>query len=185
MLLTLAVILLLVLPDPWNVIAAAGCVLLGLVELYAWNRTVRGRRRVVGAQALVGQTGQVRATCRPLGQVFVAGELWRAHCEVGPADPARQLKLCAEFEDGRDAVACIRGTKVQNLVGASTGAYVRLLAGCETFAGGVRAACYLWLGKVVAVLTDGAFLRDGCQALEPEDARRLCAKVPASSRARL
>ena len=94
---------------------------------------------------------------------------------IGPADPERQLKLCAEFEGERDAIACIRGTKAQNLLGASTGAYVRLVAGCETFAGAVRVACYRWLGKAVAVLTDGAFEREGCPALEPEDARRSCA----------
>ena len=93
---------------------------------------------------------------------------------IGPADPERQLKLCAEFEDAGDAVACIRGTKAQNFIGASTDAYVRLLAGCETFAGAVRVACYRWLGKAVAVLTDGVFEREGCPALEPQDARRLC-----------
>jgi hypothetical protein len=94
---------------------------------------------------------------------------------IGPADPERQLKLCAEFKGERDAIACIRGTKAQNLGGASTAAYVRLLAGCETFVGAVRVACYRWLGKAVAVLTDGAFGREGCPALEPEDARRSCA----------
>jgi hypothetical protein len=94
---------------------------------------------------------------------------------IGPADPERQLEVCAEFESERDAVACIRGTKAQNLGGASTDAYVRLLAGCKTFAGAERAACYRWLGKAVAVLTDGAFEREGCPALDSEDARRLCA----------
>jgi hypothetical protein len=93
---------------------------------------------------------------------------------IGPADPERQLELCAEFPDRRDAVACIRATKAQNLLGGSMDAYVRLLDGCEAFARGVRAACYRWLGKAVAVLTDGAFERDGCPDLDREDARRLC-----------
>ena len=79
---------------------------------------------------------------------------------IGPADPEEQLELCADLEDQRDAVACIRGTKAQNLLGASTAAYVRLLGRCELFAGATRAACYRWLGKTVAVLTDGAS-RDG------------------------
>jgi hypothetical protein len=94
---------------------------------------------------------------------------------IGPADPAVQLELCADFEEPGDAVACIRGTKVQNLLGSTTGTYVDVLAGCEAFTGVVRAACYSWLGKAVAVLTDGAFERDGCPALEHRDARRLCA----------
>jgi len=84
---------------------------------------------------------------------------------IGPPDPELQLELCAEFEDGRDAVACIRGTKAQNLLGASTEAYVRLLGGCQAFAGSVRAACYRWLGKAIAVVTDGDFARTGCPQL--------------------
>ena len=93
---------------------------------------------------------------------------------IGPADPEQQLELCAGLDDQRDAVACIRGTKAQNLLGASTAAYVRLLGRCELFDGATRAACYRWLGKAVAVLTDGAFGRTGCPVLESTDARRLC-----------
>jgi hypothetical protein len=93
---------------------------------------------------------------------------------IGPADPEQQLELCAELDDPRDAVACIRGTKAQNLLGASTSAYVRLLGRCELFAGSTKTACYRWLGKAVAVLTDGAFGRRGCPLLEPADARRSC-----------
>ena len=80
---------------------------------------------------------------------------------IGPADPEQQLELCAGLDDQRDAVACVRGTKAQNLLGASTAAYVRLLGRCELFDGATRAACYRWLGKAVAVLTDGAFGRTG------------------------
>ena len=69
---------------------------------------------------------------------------------------------------------CIRGTKAQNLLGASTAAYVRLIGRCELFAGATRTACYRWLGKAVAVLTDGAFEREGCPLLERPDARRWC-----------
>ena len=94
MLLALALILLFVLPDPWNLLAAAVCGLLFLIELYGWNRTVRHRRKVVGAQTLVGQTAEVREACRPVGQVFVAGELWRAHCEQG-ADAGTSVKVSA------------------------------------------------------------------------------------------
>ena len=51
---------------------------------------------------------------------------------------------------------------------------MRLLGGCEAFSGAVRSACYRWLGKSVAVLTDGAFEQEGCPALMPADARRWC-----------
>lgn len=94
MLIIVAVILLLVLPDPWNVIGAAVCGVAWLFELYLWNRTVRGRRRVVGAQTLIGKVGEVRQACRPVGQVFVAGELWEARCEPG-ADAGDRVKILA------------------------------------------------------------------------------------------
>jgi membrane-bound serine protease (ClpP class) len=94
MLIIVAVILLLVLPHPWNVIVAAIIAVAWLGELYLWNRTVRGRRRVVGAQTLVGMIGEVREACRPKGQVFVNGELWEARCEEG-ADPGTRVKVVA------------------------------------------------------------------------------------------
>ena len=84
-------------------------------------------------------------------------------------------RLHAVLDGARDAVACIRVTKAQNLLGASTATYVRLVAGCERFADPVRGVCYRWVGKAVAVLSDGAFEREGCPALERDDARRLCA----------
>lgn len=94
MLLIVALVVLLFLPDPWNVFLAVLFGVLGLVELYLWNRTVRSRRKVVGVHRLVGQIGKVRVTCRPVGQVFVAGELWRAHCEEG-ADAGESVRVAA------------------------------------------------------------------------------------------
>lgn len=93
---------------------------------------------------------------------------------IGPPDPAAQLELCAGLRDEADAANCVRGTKVQNLLGASTADYVALIEGCELFDRAPRAACYRWLGKTLAVVTDGEFARAGCPQLEAPDARRLC-----------
>jgi hypothetical protein len=93
---------------------------------------------------------------------------------IGPADPAAQLEICAEFGDSSDAVSCIRGTKVQNLLDRPMSTYVELIGRCDRFAGRTRAACYRWLGKTLAVLTDGAFARAGCPQLEGAKARRHC-----------
>jgi hypothetical protein len=92
---------------------------------------------------------------------------------IGPPDPALQLRLCAGLVDAADAESCIRGTKVQNLLGYPTSAFVDLIGRCESFGGPVRAACYRWLGKTLAVLTDGEFARSGCPQLTPARAR-LC-----------
>jgi membrane protein implicated in regulation of membrane protease activity len=94
MLLIVALVVLLLVPDPWNVYLAVVSLLLFFGELYLWNRTVRGRRKAVGVHRLVGQVGKVRVTCRPVGQVFVAGELWRAHCAEG-ADAGETVRVAA------------------------------------------------------------------------------------------
>jgi hypothetical protein len=90
---------------------------------------------------------------------------------IGPPDPAAQLDICARL--GRDAADCVRGTKVQNLLNA-TATYLKLIGRCERFASGARDACYRWLGKALAVLTDGAFERDGCPKLSSASGRREC-----------
>jgi hypothetical protein len=93
---------------------------------------------------------------------------------IGPPDPAQQLRICARLEAASDAASCVRGTKAQNLIGASTATYVRLIGGCRRFAAAPRPACYRWLGKALAVLTDGRFGREGCPRLTRADARREC-----------
>jgi hypothetical protein len=90
------------------------------------------------------------------------------------ARPADQLQLCAGLAAPTDAANCVRGTKVQNLLGRPTAVYVELIDRCELFAGATRGACYRWLGKTLAVLTDGEFARTGCPQLVDKDARREC-----------
>ena len=93
---------------------------------------------------------------------------------IGPADPAVQLELCAGLEEPSDAAGCIRGTKTQNLLGSPASEFVRLIGRCELFAGATRSGCYRWLGKAIAVLTDGAFEQTGCPKLAEPDAQRNC-----------
>jgi hypothetical protein len=102
---------------------------------------------------------------------------------IGPPDPALQLPLCAQLDEA-DVEPCIRGTKVQNLLSEPPEALVDLIGRCELFAGETRAACYRWLGKTIAVVTDGAFADDGCPRLEPA-AERLCRDGAASMEAAL
>jgi hypothetical protein len=93
---------------------------------------------------------------------------------IGPPDPAAQLQICAGLAAPSDAASCIRGTKVQNLLDYSMTAYIELIGRCELFAGATRVACYRWLGKTLAVITDGEFGRAGCPELGAADARRHC-----------
>jgi hypothetical protein len=99
---------------------------------------------------------------------------------IGPVEPAAQLRLCARLAAASDAVACIRGTKVQNLLERPPRELVALVDGCARFDGATRTACYRWLGKAAAVLTDGRFAGGGCPRLRGATARRACAEGAAT-----
>jgi hypothetical protein len=109
-----------------------------------------------------GLGGLQRSACVTAGSV------------IGPADPAAQLLICAGLPSGSDAESCVRGTKVQNLLDYPTSAHVDLIRRCAVFVGAPRAACLRWLGKTLAVLTDGKFASSGCPRLGSASARRLC-----------
>jgi hypothetical protein len=116
----------------------------------------------------------LESLCEGLAGLQRAGCITAASL-IGPPDPAAQLGICARLDASADAASCVRGTKVQNLLDATTGAYVRVIERCRGFRGTARAACYRWLGKALAVVTDGAFGREGCPRLRTADARRECA----------
>jgi membrane protein implicated in regulation of membrane protease activity len=91
LLLVLTIILaILWLPSPWGFIAviAAACVEVAEVGAFIWYS--KRRRATTGAEALPGTRGTVVEACRPIGQIRVAGELWRARCEEG-ADPGETV----------------------------------------------------------------------------------------------
>ena len=83
MLIFLAILLVLVLPSPWNWIAFFVCIPLWVLELFGWNRTTKRYRKSVGAETLIGREAVVSTPCRPVGQVRLDGEIWEARCEAG------------------------------------------------------------------------------------------------------
>jgi membrane protein implicated in regulation of membrane protease activity len=78
MLFLLALLLLLILPSPWGLVALLACAVFGVGEVAYWQRRMRGQRVQTGAENLVGATGEVTEPCDPSGQVRVLGELWQA-----------------------------------------------------------------------------------------------------------
>jgi membrane protein implicated in regulation of membrane protease activity len=84
-LLIVGLVLLFVLPSPWNAVALLAGLLLWLGEVYGIWRLVRKKQVQAGAETLVGRTGMVIAPCKPLGQVRLSGEseIWRARCAEG------------------------------------------------------------------------------------------------------
>ena len=94
MLFLLAFVLLIVLDSPWNIVGFGICFVLGMGELLLWNRTVRRKPAVVGAQTLIGREATVIAPCRPEGQVQLDGEIWQARC-AGGADRGDNVRVTA------------------------------------------------------------------------------------------
>jgi membrane protein implicated in regulation of membrane protease activity len=84
-LIIIAIVLLFVLPDPWDVVVFVVGVALGIGELFVWSRTVRGNRKVVGAQTLIGKTAVVVSPLAPTGRVRIDAETWEARSERGAA----------------------------------------------------------------------------------------------------
>jgi membrane protein implicated in regulation of membrane protease activity len=85
MLLITGLVLLFVLPSPWNVAALLAGLLLWLGEVFAISRLVRHKKVQAGAETLIGRSATVIAACNPLGQVRLSGEseIWRARCAEG------------------------------------------------------------------------------------------------------
>ena len=86
MLIIVAFLLLLLLPTPWNIVGFLVVIPLWILELLAWNRSMKGRRKAVGAQTLLGREAVVMTACRPLGQVRIDGEIWKARCDAGAGE---------------------------------------------------------------------------------------------------
>lgn len=92
MFLIAGLVLLLILNSPWNLILFGVCLVGFAGEVAFWNSTVRGKRKRVGAEALINAEGTVVMACDPVGQVLVVGERWEARCEEG-AEPGEKVRV--------------------------------------------------------------------------------------------
>jgi membrane protein implicated in regulation of membrane protease activity len=81
-LILLAIVLLLLLPSPWSWLGFVVFMILGIGELFLWNRKVRGNPVTAGAETLIGEIGVVVSPLRPAGQVRVRGSIWAARSET-------------------------------------------------------------------------------------------------------
>jgi len=84
--LLLTLLLLLLLPAPWNVAAALATLALFSLEVLYFYRRMRAVKVVTGAENLVGAVGKSVEPLDPEGHVRVHGELWQARAsEAIPA----------------------------------------------------------------------------------------------------
>jgi membrane-bound ClpP family serine protease len=79
MFLLLALLLLIFVPSPWNVIGAIASGAFGVVEVGYWQRRMRREKVQTGVENLVGATGEAAERLAPSGHVRVLGELWEAN----------------------------------------------------------------------------------------------------------
>jgi membrane-bound serine protease (ClpP class) len=79
MFLLLALLLLIGLPSPWNLIGGLASGALGVVEVAYWYRRMRREKVQTGVENLVGATGEAAERLAPSGHVRVLGELWEAN----------------------------------------------------------------------------------------------------------
>jgi membrane-bound serine protease (ClpP class) len=78
MLLVLGIVGLFVLPEPWNVVVVCVAALVEVGEVFFWLKFLRRYRVQTGAEAMVGQRGEVIGP----GRVRVRGEIWSANSEA-------------------------------------------------------------------------------------------------------
>jgi membrane-bound serine protease (ClpP class) len=95
MLLLLALLLLIFLPSPWNIIGALATASFGVFEVVYWQRRMRRAKVQTGVENLVGATGEVTERLAPTGQIRVLGELWRARSssELPPGSSVRVVAV--------------------------------------------------------------------------------------------
>jgi hypothetical protein len=114
--------------------------------------------------------GELVALCRGLRGLQRFGCVSAAALTVS-SNPFDQMRLCAGLH-GRDGAACVRGVPDQALAGQPS-QQLRLIRACSRMSAGVRRGCYEWLGRTLAVVTNGSFRDRGCDALQP-GARSAC-----------
>jgi membrane-bound serine protease (ClpP class) len=95
MFVALALVLFLVLPDPWDVIGGLLSLACGVVEITYWQRRMRRVKVETGVENLIGSIGEVTRALAPVGQIRVLGELWqaRASSDLAEGTPVRVVAV--------------------------------------------------------------------------------------------
>jgi hypothetical protein len=116
----------------------------------------------------IRDAADMRHACRGLRAIVRFGCI-SATTLVLSSDPFEQMHVCSRLR-GADARACVRGIADQALAGEPQ-RQLRLIRSCRT------ADCYAWLGRTLAVVTNGRF-----RCAELVRGRRACDEGAARSR---
>jgi membrane-bound serine protease (ClpP class) len=88
MLLTLAIVGLFFLPDPWRVVILVVAAFVEVFEVFLWIKYLRRYRIKTGAEAMIGERVEVIEPLDPAGRVRVRGEIWNARSSAPVPDGA-------------------------------------------------------------------------------------------------
>jgi hypothetical protein len=132
---------------------------------YFWER--QASTRVYTKADILGFCGELeglqRAGCVSGASLLVSRE----------RDPVDHARVCTGLE-GTDVYNCLRGVNVPALANRVF-EQLRLIRTCGDLSTETRWGCYAWFGRTLAVLTDGAFRRNGCVQLAGPHERVSCA----------
>jgi hypothetical protein len=118
----------------------------------------------------VRNAADLQRSCRGLRSLERYGCISAAALTIS-SNPFAQMRVCGELQ-AADAEACLRGVPDQALAGRPA-QQLRLIRDCAHVAAGARSGCYEWLGRTLAVVTNGLFRERGCTKLTPGP-RRAC-----------
>jgi hypothetical protein len=120
----------------------------------------------------VRNAADLRRSCRGLNGIERFGCISGAALTIS-SDPFDQIRVCARLS-AADAEGCVRGVADQALA-ARPAQQLRLIRACGHLVAGARRDCYEWLGRTLAVVTNGSFRQRGCRKLGP-GARPACVR---------
>lgn len=94
MLLTLAIVGLFFLPDPWRVVFLVFAALFEVFEVFLWIKFLRRYRVTTGAEGMVGERAEAISPLDPEGQVRLRGEIWNARSSA-PVPDGGEVRIAA------------------------------------------------------------------------------------------
>ena len=94
MVLTLAIIGLFFIPDPWRVVLLVIAVFIEVLEVFFWIKFLRRYRVTTGAEGMLGDRAEAIGSLDPEGKVRLRGEIWNARAS-SPVAAGAEVTIAA------------------------------------------------------------------------------------------
>jgi membrane-bound serine protease (ClpP class) len=88
MALTLAIIGLFFIPDPWRIVILVIALFIEVLEVFLWIKFLRRYRVTTGAEWMLGERAEAIGSLDPEGKVRLRGEIWNARASAPVAEGA-------------------------------------------------------------------------------------------------